>query len=173
MQDLTNVFISKYVEDATGIKMVCHKDHEIEFVEDLPNEFMLKRDPVTYTQLSTALAALFIFVDEIEFAKKLMNKYGWNKRDEFEQMKVKFAMEIIDDKNKHMNFCMKQPLLACLLTFNSQPEQKEALARELVEKKELDPMKHNSFELALAEGLCRQLGRYDLIELIENKLKKA
>jgi hypothetical protein len=171
MQDMANVFISKYVEEATGEKKFCPVGQEFEFVDRLSSEIMEKRDSSTYFKLSTALAALFIFVDEIDYAKKIMNKYGWPERDEWEQMKTMFALELMSNRQSHMRFCMKSPLLAALLTINSERPKKMEIIKELIAKKELDPMKKNSLELSLAVGLCKQLGETGLIAIIEDKLK--
>ena len=170
MQDMTNLFIAKFVEDATGEKKFCPVGQEFEFVDRLSPEDMEKQDSSTYFKLSTALAALFIFVDEIDYARKIMNKYGWPERDEWEQRKSMFALNIAMDNDSFMRFCTKSPLLSALLTINVNRSKKLEIIKEILAKKELDPMKKTSLDLSMASGLCDKLGETNLKAIIEDKL---
>lgn len=167
MQELTNKFIEKYVEDATGKKMFCPEGQEFRFVDGLSAEMMSKKDSTTYMRLSHALAALFIFVDEVSYARKLLDKYGWPIRDEWEHTKAIFASTLVFDQKKYDLFAMKCPLLTCFM--NVSPE-KLKLAEEIIIKKELDPMKHTSLDMMFAENVCREFGYTKLLHMIEDKL---
>ncbi len=170
MEDLVHTIIERFVEEAIGVKMSCPLGGEFDFVNNLSPYMMEQKDSVTHNKLSVALAGLFIGANEVAFARKLLDQYGWSIRDERKQDSLFFLMDIIKDHSKYVEFCFKSPLMACILT-DPNPE-KFALAEEIIGKKKLDPWRNTSADMTLAFFACKKRGYTHLAEVLKEKLPK-